>query len=169
MNKTTIFKKNSKKENINLPSGKYHAYITEVYVDENAATNYGNTDITTIKYDVLHDKKIHKVIQRIYYNDYQNSEFQKRISEFIEVLSLEDSVECSDLENKFVDIELSVKESSNGREYNKVEHILPYTGNISDWDEAKGITHSSKKTLPKSAAADLLFGDEDDDEEGGEE
>ncbi len=164
MNKLTIYNKNHKKENINLPSGEYNAYITEVYVDENAATNYGSTDITTIKYDVLYGDKIYKVTQRLYYNDYQNSEFQKRISEFMEVFGLEDSVECSDLENKFVNIELSVKESSNGREYNKVEHILPYTGDVSDWDVAKGITPPSPKPQPKSAAEQFIF----NDEEGGE-
>ncbi len=165
MNKT-IFKKNNKKANINLPSGEYHAYITEVFVDENAETSYGNTNITTIKYDVLYGDKIHKVTQRLYYNDYENSEFQKRISEFMEVFGLEDSVECSDLENNFLDIELSIKESSNGRQYNKVEHILPYTGDISDWDAAKGIKSTAPKLPPKSLAEDLL---NDVEEEGDNE
>ena len=84
------------------------------------------------------------------------------------VLNLTDELKEYDLINQFVDIELSVAESKIGNEYNKVEHILPYTGDISDWDVARGIIPPSPKPQPKSAAADLVFGDEDEEEEGGE-
>jgi hypothetical protein len=117
---------------------------------------------------VLHGDKIHKIKQILYSNWSENSDFQKRVSEFMSVFDLTDELKESDLINQFVDIELSVKVSQKGNEYNLVDHILPYTGDISDWDAAKGIIPPSPKPQPKSAAADLVFGDEDADEEGGD-
>lgn len=168
MTNFVIFSTKTKENNNILPEGKYHAYITEIYTEEDKSTPHGVANVTTIIYDVLSGDKVHKVKQILYHHWSEKSEFQKRVSEFMSVFNLTEVLEEADIINQFVDIELSVAESKIGNEYNKVEHILPYTGDISDWDVARGIIPPSPKPQPKSAAADLVFGDEDEEEEGGE-
>lgn len=152
-----------------LQEGVYKAHIIDMLFEENVQSEYGNADRLTIAYDVLNGNTIKRVTQLIYINDVPTQVCTDFCDDIGNVFSLNpEEDDISVIINQFVDLEISITESKKGREYNKVEKILPYTGDISDWDAAKGITPPSPKPQPKSAAADLVFGDEDADEEGGD-
>lgn len=139
-----------------LQEGVYKAHIIDMQLEEDVKTIYGNTNRLSIEYEVLNGNAIKRVTQLIYISDSPNSACAKFCNEISDALNLDDDDDIAVIVNQFVDVELSVKASQKGRQYSFVEHILPYTGHISDWDKAKGIKSTAPKLPPKSLAEDLI-------------